>query len=75
MSSAPVDTNWRAAVQQAHRNQEVRAIAGVLAALEPGASEGSKLRLAMQFEDAVFKSASSLADYRKKLTKRVRQSA
>lgn len=60
-------------MQQAYRNTEVREIANVLASLEPGASSSSKLRLAMQFEDTVFKSASSLEDYRKKLTKRLKK--
>ena len=79
MSTSPVppgaDTSgeWRASVQQSYRNTEVREISRVLAALEPGATAGSKLRLAMQFEDAVFKSASSLADYHKKLTRRLKK--
>lgn len=58
-------------MQQSYRNQQVRGIAKELAGLEPGATEASKLRLAMQFEDAVFKTGSSLADYHKKLTKRL----
>lgn len=67
----PHADDWRASVQQSYRNNEVREISRVLASLEPGASASSKLRLAMQFEDAVFKAASSLADYRKKLAKRL----
>lgn len=60
-------------MEQSYRNTEVREIAKVLAGLEPGASTSSKLRLAMQFEDAVFKGATSLADYRKKLLKRLKK--
>jgi KIX domain len=67
------DEDWRASVQQSFRNAEVREIAKVLASLEPGSKETSKLRLAMQFEDSVFKSATSLADYRKRLTKRLKK--
>ena len=79
MSVSPTNTegshnsNWRASVQQSYRNTEVREISRILAALEPGASAASKLRLAMQFEDAVYKSATSLADYRKRLTKRLKK--
>jgi hypothetical protein len=65
--------DWRVSVEQSYRNTEVREIAKVLAGLEPGASSNSKLRLAMQFEDAVFKGATSLADYRKKLLKRLKK--
>jgi hypothetical protein len=65
--------DWRSAVEQSYRNTEVREIARVLASLEPGAKEASKLRLAMQFEDAVFRSSTSLADYRKRLTKRLKK--
>jgi hypothetical protein len=64
---------WRASVLQSYRNAEVREIAKVLAALEPGVSASSKLMLAMRFEDAIFKGADSLADYRKKLTKRLKK--
>ena len=71
--SEPVDTAWRDKLQQSDRNNEVREISRVLAALEPGATAASKLRLAMQFEDVVFRSASSLEDYRKKLTKRLKK--
>ena len=65
--------DWRTDVQQSSRNKQVREIAKVLASLEPGASATSKLRLAMQFEDTVFKSADSLADYQKKLSKRLKK--
>jgi KIX domain len=64
-------SEWRSSVQQSYRNQQVRGIAKELAGLEPGATEASKLRLAMQFEDSVYKSGTSLADYHKKLTKRL----
>jgi hypothetical protein len=63
------DDDWRNSVLQSYRNDEVREIAKVLAALEPGASTSSKLMLAMRFEDAIFKSATALTDYRKKLQK------
>lgn len=65
--------DWRVSVSQAYRNSEVREIAKVLAALEPGATSASKLMLAMRFEDTIFKAATSLADYRKKLTKRLKK--
>jgi hypothetical protein len=52
---------------------EVREIAKVLASLEPGASQESKLMLAMRFEETIFSSATSLADYRKKLAKRLKK--
>ena len=67
------DDDWRHSVLQSYRNSEVREIAKVLAALEPGATTSSKLMLAMRFEDAIFKSASSLADYRKRMTKRLKK--
>jgi hypothetical protein len=74
VAAAPTNTTeWRSSVNQAYRNTQVREISRVLAALEPGASAASKLRLAMQFEDAVFKSSVSLADYTKKLTKRLKK--
>src|SRR5210317_1876356 len=65
--------DWRDSVQQSYGNTEVREIAKVLAALEPGAAASSKLRLAMQFEDVIFKAATDLGDYRKKLTKRLKK--
>jgi hypothetical protein len=67
--------NWRSSVLQSYRNAEVREIAKVLAALEGSASvtPASKLMLAMRFEDQIFKSASSLADYRKKISKRLKK--
>ena len=72
-SAADGASDWRADVQQSSRNKQVREIAKVLASLEPGASSTSKLRLAMQFEDTVFKGADSLADYQKKLSKRLKK--
>ena len=77
MADAADDTNneWRNTVLQSYRNEEVQEIAKVLASLEPdgAASVTSKLMLAMRFEDAIFKSASSLADYRKKIQKRLKR--
>lgn len=76
-AAATNDTNealdWRVSVPQSARNAEVREIARVLASLEPGATENSKKRLAMQFEDSVFKQATDLSDYRKRLTKRLKK--
>lgn len=72
-ASAAGDDAWRASVQQSFRNSEVRQIAKKLADLEPGASEASKLRLAMQFEDIIFKEAASLADYHKRIAKRLKK--
>ena len=65
--------SWRAEFKQADRNKEVREIARVLASLEPGASAGSKLRLAMKFEDSIFHGADNLEDYRGKIKKRLRK--
>lgn len=65
--------DWRSSIEQSYRNSEVREIAKVLASLEPDATPTSKLRLAMQFEDAVFKAATSQEDYRKRLTKRLKK--
>ncbi|MGK3754714.1 MAG: hypothetical protein ACI8RD_007023 [Bacillariaceae sp.] len=67
--------NWRSSVLQSYRNAEVREIAKVLAALEGSGSvtPASKLMLAMRFEDQIFKSANSLADYRKKISKRLKK--
>lgn len=65
--------DWRASVQQSYRNSEVREISKVLAALEPGATPASKLRLASQFEASVFNTANSLENYRKTLAKRLKK--
>lgn len=67
--------DWRSSVLQSYRNAEVREIAKVLAALEGSAAvtPASKLMLAMRFEDQIFKSAGSLADYRKKISKRLKK--
>ena len=71
-TATPIDdTEWRTNMKQSYRNAQVRQAAKVLANLEPGATEASKLRLAMQFEDSIFTVATSLADYHKKLTKRL----
>ncbi|KAL7571845.1 hypothetical protein ACA910_002922 [Epithemia clementina (nom. ined.)] len=70
---AAASSDWRADVHQSSRNKQVREIATVLASLEPGASSTSKLRLAMQFEDTVFKAAGSLADYQKTISKRLKK--
>ena len=75
-SSVPTENDsdeWRKAVAQSYRSTEVREIAKVLAALEPGTTESSKLMLAMRFEDTIFNASSSLADYRKRLTKRLKK--
>jgi len=71
--AAEKSDDWRASVHQSSRNTEVQEISRVLAALEPGATSTSKLRLAMQFEDTVFKAASSFDDYKKKLSKRLKR--
>jgi hypothetical protein len=71
--SEPSNEAWRAPVTQAYRSSEVREIAKVLASLEPGATSSSKLMLAMRFEAAIFSAATSLADYRKKLAKRLKK--
>ena len=65
--------DWRKSVPQSYRSEEVRNISKVLASLEPGATSSSKLMLAMRFEQSIFSSASSLADYRKRLLKRLKR--
>eukprot|EP00978_Attheya_sp_CCMP212_P034563 scaffold145271_cov50-Attheya_sp.AAC.3 len=65
--------DWKKSLSQSYRSAEVRAVAKVLAALEPGATSSSKLMLAMRFEENIFDSAASLADYRKRLTKRLKK--
>ena len=66
--------DWRKSVLQSYRNSEVREISKVLAALEGSAiTPASKLMLAMRFEDQIFKSAKDLADYRKKISKRLKK--
>mmetsp|Transcript_27423 Transcript_27423/g.60357 ORF Transcript_27423/g.60357 Transcript_27423/m.60357 type:complete len:633 (+) Transcript_27423:89-1987(+) len=73
-AAAAVD-DWRKSVLQSYRSTEVKEIANVLAALEGSASvtPTSKLMLASRFEDSIFKSARSLADYRKKIAKRLKK--
>ena len=75
MSAAPAVADWRKSVLQSYRNSEVREISKVLAALEGSATvtPASKLMLAMRFEDQIFKSAKDLADYRKKISKRLKK--
>ena len=65
--------DWRKSVPQSYRSEEVRNISKVLASLEPGATSSSKLMLAMRFEQSIFSSAVSLADYRKRLLKRLKR--
>ena len=45
----------------------------MLASLEPGATTASKLMLAMRFEDSIFQQGTSLADYQKRITKRLKK--
>ena len=72
---APATADWRKSVLQSYRNSEVREISKVLAALEGSATVTpvSKMMLAMRFEDQIFKSAKDLADYRKKISKRLKK--
>jgi hypothetical protein len=63
--------DWRQSIAQSYRSSEVRSIAEVLASLEPGATSASKKMLAMKFEDSIFKSASSMDDYRNTIEKRL----
>jgi len=66
-------SEWRANIPQSYRSAEVNTIADVLARLEPGATSASKLMLASQFENMMFSAASDLADYRKKIQKRLKK--
>lgn len=70
-STATGGGDWRQSIAQSYRSEEVRSIADVLAGLEPGATSASKKMLAMKFEDAIFKAASSMDDYRKTIEKRL----
>ena len=67
--------DWRASVAQSRRTAEVRVVAEMLAKMEPGATASSKLMLAMRFEDDIFNKASSLADYQKRIQKRLKKFA
>ena len=72
-TSAPAGVDWKTTVTQATRNGQVREVAKVLASLEPGATSASKLMLAMRFEDSIFQQATSLADYQKRIAKRLKK--
>mmetsp|Transcript_10825 Transcript_10825/g.16110 ORF Transcript_10825/g.16110 Transcript_10825/m.16110 type:complete len:708 (-) Transcript_10825:276-2399(-) len=72
-ATAATTDDWRKSVPQSYRSEEVRAVAKVLASLEPNTLSSSKMMLAMRFEDTIFQSASSLNDYRKRLTKRLKK--
>ena len=56
---------------QSYRNKQVRHIAQVLSSIDPGTTVASKMKLAFQFEDQMFKASSSLEDYHKKMNKRL----
>jgi len=77
MSIKPEDTvttvdDWRKSVTQNYRSTEVSNIAQVLASLDASTSAASKMMLASRFEDTCFKNASSLAEYRKMIVKRLK---
>ena len=72
-SSSSSSTNWRDSVPQQYRSDEISKIASELSALEPNTTATSKLGLASKFEDSVFKSASSLNDYHKRIQKRLKK--
>lgn len=71
--SAAEDPEWRLSFRQPQRNAQVLQIASELAGLEPGATANSKKRIAMQFEDLVFREATSAQDYQKRITKRLKK--
>jgi hypothetical protein len=74
-AGAAVDKgDWRSSVIQSYRNNEVREIAKILASIEGESTPvASKMMLSMKFEDQIFKSASSLDDYKKKIAKRLKK--
>jgi len=72
-AAAAAEVDWRSSVGQSYRNRQVREISDVLASLEPGTTPTMKLRLAMQFEDAMFKASGSMADYQKRISKRLKK--
>jgi len=72
MAASDADS-WRTLVTQQSRSSEIREVSKVLAALEPGAISSSKMMLATQFEKKIFESAKSLADYRKRIAKRLKK--
>jgi hypothetical protein len=63
--------SWQTSVPQKYRSDEISKIATELAGLEPSATMSSKLGLASKFEDTVFKTATSLNDYHKKINKKL----
>ncbi|KAL3923172.1 MAG: hypothetical protein SGILL_001809, partial [Bacillariaceae sp.] len=72
LAAAPAD-DWRSSVTQSYRNSEVREIAKILASIDGQATPASKMMLSMKFEDQIYKSASSLEDYKKKIAKRLKK--
>lgn len=75
MSTVPAAeaNDWRSNIPQSYRSAEINTIADVLARLEPGATSASKLMLASQFENMMFTASTDLADYRKKIQKRLKK--
>lgn len=67
------DGTWRLSVTQNYRSEEVSNISKVLASLEPSATPESKLMLASRFEESCFTAASSLEEYRTKISKRLKK--
>ena len=66
-------TSWQSLVPQEQRTNEINNIAKELANLEPSATTQSKLGLASKFENKFFTSATSFADYKKKMDKRLKK--
>ena len=71
MTSPDRGGNWHNQLSPSHREQEVQEIARFLTELDPVATASSKLMLAKRFEDLVFRSASSLEEYRQLIASRL----
>lgn len=71
--SSSLKSSWKDELTQKYRSKEISNIAKVLASLETKATSSSKLMLASRFEQGVFNEASSLADYRKKIVRRLKK--
>ena len=73
MATESTSDDWRKNILQTYRTEKINHIANVLASLEPSATPASKLMLATQFENMMFNTAESHADYEKKITKRLKK--
>ena len=71
--SSSSDSTWQNSVPQQYRSDEISKIATELAKLDASSSMQSKLGLASKFENMIFTSATSIDDYHKKISKRLKK--